>query len=324
MVAVDDAEVVRLAAAPTDDPSLKDAVVSDAEGLRGLWRMADIDGEAPTLPAGTVGIFVIARHAESTCRATTDVTGVEIDNGVAVVLLDPNGEFLRPCPGPDGSGAWTAFAVAIPDHYDVGLTGASSRLAAASQPSSETSDAAADDERGPAPDVGTLRQAQLSIYGNEPFLHRFVVFATDEQRREWCVASYLGDDVPASRPEHCQWQFTLDAIPYNGPAQPMGWIDGADAGLIVWGIEPRPDPGESTSTTVLFDGEPTGLGQAGSGGTVPFALWSAGDPSVSLESIEIRQAAETVATMAWPPSDDDPWGAQQLQPPSPDTTGSIR
>lgn len=117
-----------LAAAPTNDPSLKGHVFREADGAQSLWAMADVAGTAPMLPEGTVGVFVVARDAESTCRSTEDVIGVEIVDGLVVVVLDPDGDFVRPCPGPSGAHAFTAFTVAIPDHYDDGLTGAEARL----------------------------------------------------------------------------------------------------------------------------------------------------------------------------------------------------
>lgn len=117
-----------LAAAATNDPSLKGHVFREADGAQSLWEMADVAGTAPELPAGTVGVFVVARDAESTCRSTEDVVAVEIVEGLVVVVLDPEGDDLRPCPGPAGANAFTAFTVAIPDQYDEGLSGAESRL----------------------------------------------------------------------------------------------------------------------------------------------------------------------------------------------------
>jgi hypothetical protein len=129
VVRLDPTEVTPLAAAASTDPSLKGHVVRDTATLAQVWNMADIEGEPPTLPDGTVGILVFAREAESTCRSPDDVVGVEIAAGEVIVLLDPQGEFLRPCPGPEGAHAWTAFALAIPDQYDHDLTGAGTLLA---------------------------------------------------------------------------------------------------------------------------------------------------------------------------------------------------
>ncbi|MEX1164599.1 MAG: hypothetical protein WEB03_13585 [Nitriliruptor sp.] len=117
-----------LAASATNDPSLEGTVFGETDGAQSLWAMADVPGTAPVLPEGTLGVFVVARDAESTCRSSEDVIGVEIVDGMVVVVLDPDGDFLRPCPGPSGAHAFTAFTVAIPDQYDDGLTGAESRL----------------------------------------------------------------------------------------------------------------------------------------------------------------------------------------------------
>lgn len=125
---LDQDEFQVLAAAATNDLSLTGQVFREADGARSLWKSAQVAGTAPTLPEGTVGVVVVARDAESTCRSTEDVSGVEIVDGVVVVVLDPDGDFLRPCPGPSGAHAFTAFAVAVPDRYDDGLTGAESRL----------------------------------------------------------------------------------------------------------------------------------------------------------------------------------------------------
>lgn len=130
-VVLDGSQVQTLAAAATHDPSLKGHVVLDTESLASVWDMANVSGAPPTLPDGTVGVFVIARQAESTCRSTDDVLGVRVDD-MATVLLDRDGEFTRPCPGPEGSHAYTAFVVAIPDVYADQLGGASSELTSSS------------------------------------------------------------------------------------------------------------------------------------------------------------------------------------------------
>jgi hypothetical protein len=122
-------DVQAITAAATHDPSLKGHVVADSAGLASVWQMADVIGTPPQLPDGTIGVFVIARQAESTCRSTDDVVGVEIDNGQVIVLLDPDGQFTQPCPGPLGSHAYTAFVVAIPDTFWDQLGGADIRLA---------------------------------------------------------------------------------------------------------------------------------------------------------------------------------------------------
>jgi hypothetical protein len=44
------------------------------------------------------------------------VLGVEIAEGNIVVVLDDDGEFTRPCPGPADASRGTVFAVAVP--YD--------------------------------------------------------------------------------------------------------------------------------------------------------------------------------------------------------------
>ena len=61
--------------------------------------MGDVEGTPPAVPQGHIGIVVFARQAESTCRSPDDVLGVEIADGLAVVLLDPEGAFTQPCPG---------------------------------------------------------------------------------------------------------------------------------------------------------------------------------------------------------------------------------
>lgn len=127
-VVLDGSQVQTLAAAATHDPSLKGHVVLDSESLASVWDMANVSGAPPTLPDSTVGVFVIARQRESTCRSTDDVLGVRVDD-MATVLLDRDGEFLRPCPGPERSHAYTAFVVAIPDEYAAQLEGATSELA---------------------------------------------------------------------------------------------------------------------------------------------------------------------------------------------------
>lgn len=130
VVQLESAEYETLAAASTDDASLKGHVVRDTRGLAAVWRMADVSGEPPVLPPKAVGVFVITRDTWSTCRSVDDVVGVQITGGIVVVQLDRNGAFRQPCPGPPGAGGWTAFAVAIPDSYadDHGLTGARVRL----------------------------------------------------------------------------------------------------------------------------------------------------------------------------------------------------
>lgn len=120
-----------IAAAATGDATLKGHVVRDSDGLAAVWRMANVRGEAPVLPARSVGVFVIARVAQSTCRSVDDVVGVEIRRGVVAVQLDPDGAFVQPCPGPEGAHAWTAFVVAIADRYDDPLTGATASVARA-------------------------------------------------------------------------------------------------------------------------------------------------------------------------------------------------
>ena len=118
-----------LSAAATRDPSLA-GTVGDNEALAWWWDQAEIAGTPPTLPDGTIGLFVIAQQAESTCRSPDDVLAVRIpDYDNAVVVLDPDGQFRRPCPGPREFHAYTAFVVAIPDQYVDQLTGAVTELA---------------------------------------------------------------------------------------------------------------------------------------------------------------------------------------------------
>lgn len=123
------ADFTVLAAARTEDPSLKGAVYRDVDGADALWEMADVAGPAPTLPVGTVGAFAIARDVANVCRGPGDIVGVEVVDGVVVLVLDPDLD-LAACPGRSGEDAWTAFVVAIPELYDDGsLTGATTRIA---------------------------------------------------------------------------------------------------------------------------------------------------------------------------------------------------
>lgn len=113
---------------PTDDTSLEGQIVEDDEELAEVWQAAQMSDRALNLPDGTVGVFVIARQAESTCRSPDDVVAVEILDAEAHVLLDRDGEFMRQCPGPLGAHAFTAFVVAIPDSYTQQVDSATTRL----------------------------------------------------------------------------------------------------------------------------------------------------------------------------------------------------
>lgn len=77
---------------------------------------------APISPEGIVGLVVVARDGVSTCRSTEGAIGMEIVDEGSVRVPDPAGDLLRPCPGPSEAQAITAFAVALPDQYDDGLT----------------------------------------------------------------------------------------------------------------------------------------------------------------------------------------------------------
>lgn len=107
-------EIRVLAASAAYGNSAQNRIVRDTESLASAWQVGDIAGTAPTLPDGFVGVVLIPADMPSTCRSTEDVLGVDIVGNAAVVLLDPDGEFLRPCPGPPGAAAPTAFAIAIP------------------------------------------------------------------------------------------------------------------------------------------------------------------------------------------------------------------
>jgi len=65
---------------------------------------------------------VIARDGVSTCRSTEDAIGLEIVDEVSGRVPDPDGDLLRPCPGPSEAQAFTAFPVARPDKHDDGLS----------------------------------------------------------------------------------------------------------------------------------------------------------------------------------------------------------
>lgn len=121
-----------LAAGSTQDDHIQSEIVHDATVLRDLWQEAGIAGAAPELPEGFVALMVVARFTRSTCRSPDDVVNVEIRGEAAVVRLDPSGEFQRPCPGPIGAAAWTAFAVAVPDVDGAHLRTVSVQLAESS------------------------------------------------------------------------------------------------------------------------------------------------------------------------------------------------
>ncbi|MGI9015543.1 MAG: META domain-containing protein [Euzebya sp.] len=118
-----------LAAAGTDNGTSDGVIVHTSDALADAWHEADVQGTPPALPDDHVGVLVIARVTQSTCRSPEDVLNVEISGGHAVVRLHPDGEFTRPCPGPPGSHAWTAFIVAIPEEHAANLATATVQLA---------------------------------------------------------------------------------------------------------------------------------------------------------------------------------------------------
>lgn len=118
-----------MAAAPTNGAASEGTIVSSSAALAEAWREAHVRGQPPDLPVGHVGVLVIAREIQSTCRSTGDVVNVEISGAEVVVRLHPDGEFARPCPGPTGSHAWTAFVVAIPEEIGASLATADVQLA---------------------------------------------------------------------------------------------------------------------------------------------------------------------------------------------------
>lgn len=130
-----DADVQILAVGATQDPSLSGHITRDAEGFEFIWtNMANVDGAPPELPDDTVGVLAFAREAKSACRSPNDVVAVEIAPiteraAEVVIVLDPHGESMGACASPETGPAWTAFALAIPDHHPTRLSGASVRLA---------------------------------------------------------------------------------------------------------------------------------------------------------------------------------------------------
>jgi hypothetical protein len=96
----------------------------DASELAEAWAAASALTDRPTVPAG-MAVLVVSVPS-STCRARTDVLDVEVTAGRIVMVLDDDGEFTRPCPGPADAPRGTVFAVAIPldwlpDHPEVSV-----------------------------------------------------------------------------------------------------------------------------------------------------------------------------------------------------------
>lgn len=131
-------DVTVLAAASTDDPSLKGHVVVDESGLVAVWQMAEVDGDPPPLADGAAALVVFDRETRSTCHATADVAGVEItSDGIARVLLQPLATGM--CSAGEAREGFTAYVVAIPLSIGSDLSGADvRRLAAASGPAQRT------------------------------------------------------------------------------------------------------------------------------------------------------------------------------------------
>jgi putative cell wall-binding protein len=84
----------------------------DADELAEAWETASASTDPPAMPQDSAVLVVSV--PSSTCRSETDVLGVEADETTIVVILDEDGEFTRPCPGPAGAPRGTVFAVAVP------------------------------------------------------------------------------------------------------------------------------------------------------------------------------------------------------------------
>jgi hypothetical protein len=107
-----DEDFVVLAANAAERAGFRGAVAMDRAELAAAWEEAGALGGPPSIPDG-FGVLVVTVPS-STCRSPDDVLGVEVDGDTAVVVLDAEGEFTRPCPGPSDVPRATVFAVAIP------------------------------------------------------------------------------------------------------------------------------------------------------------------------------------------------------------------
>lgn len=90
-------DVTVLAAAAAATPEVPGRVALEADALADAWNSMDTVDEAPSLPDDS-GVLVVGVPS-GTYRSTDDVLGVEVIDGREVVVLDPDGEFARPCPG---------------------------------------------------------------------------------------------------------------------------------------------------------------------------------------------------------------------------------
>jgi hypothetical protein len=110
-----------LAADVATSPGVR-LLARDANELAEAWAAASASTDPPAVPADSAVLVVSV--PSSTCRARSDVLGVEVNDRTIVVVLDEDGEFTRPCPGPADIPRGTAFAVAVPldaapEHADV-------------------------------------------------------------------------------------------------------------------------------------------------------------------------------------------------------------
>lgn len=120
---VDDGQVLAVAAA--DDPPANGRIAHDADQLAAAWEEVDATTDPPPFPDDSAVLVVGMRSG--TCRAAEDVIGVEVAGATAVVLLDLDGEFAQPCPGPEDAPRWSVFAVGVPTEVAEPLTAACAR-----------------------------------------------------------------------------------------------------------------------------------------------------------------------------------------------------
>jgi hypothetical protein len=100
-----------LAADVATSPGIR-RVARDADELTEAWTAASAATRPPVMPSN--GAVLVVSVPSSTCRATSDVLGVEVTGDHVVVVLDEAGEFTRPCPGPADMPRGTVYAVAVP------------------------------------------------------------------------------------------------------------------------------------------------------------------------------------------------------------------
>jgi hypothetical protein len=100
-----------LAATAAEVASSSGWVARDGDELADAWAATRAWGAPPPIPTGSA-VLVVAVPS-STCRAPQDVLGVEIVGERATVVLDPQGQFAQPCPGPREALRATVYAVAV-------------------------------------------------------------------------------------------------------------------------------------------------------------------------------------------------------------------